>query len=455
MSRVVIVGGGITGLAAAWELQQHGILYTLLEGSNRLGGKIITERVDGFVIEGGADSFLVQKPWAWQLCREIGLENRLIGTNDAQRNVYVLHTGKLHPFPRGMRLIVPLDPDGLMESTLLSDEGKRRMLAEVDVPPRAESGDENLASFVRRRFGQEALDIFGDSLLAGIHVSNPKMLSMQAAFPNYLQLEQTAGSVIRGLQAVPSASANPDMPKTAFVSLRNGMFELIEGLQARLTGDIRLNQPVSTIRHDRSIHLANGEKLSADTVILTTPAHIASRLIGDLSPELARCLQTIRMVSSGTVSLGYRAADLAHPLDGFGFVIPRSEPTRILACTWSSTKLPYRAPQGHVLIRVFFGGHGRESDVNLPDDQLVALARAELREIMGIGEEPVISRVFRYRDANPQYDVGHLDRVTAINALCPPWLTVTGCSCNGVGIPDCVRQGREAARRIALGTPEQ
>ncbi len=457
MSHVVIVGGGITGLAAAWELQQHGIDYTLLESADRLGGKISTERADAdggeFVIEGGPDSFLVQKPWAWQLCREIGLEDRLIGTNDAHRNVYVLRGGKLHPVPRGLRLIVPLDPDGLMDSPLLSDEGKRRMLAETDIPPRVESGDESLASFVRRRFGEEALDLFGDSLLAGIHVSDPERLSMQAAFPNYLQLEQMAGSVIRGTKNASPPPTNPELPKTAFVSLRRGIIELIDGLQARLTGDIQLGQPVTQIDGDRILHLRNGDLVTADSVILTTPAHIASGLVREIAPELARELQTIRTVSSGTISLGYRADEVGHPLDGFGFVIPRSEPTRIVACTWSSTKLAHRAPEGDVLIRVFVGGHGRESDVDLSDDRLVALARDELRRIMGISAVPVISRVFRYRDANPQYDVGHLDRVAAIRALCPPWLVVTGCSYNGVGIPDCIRQGREAAQHVASRMP--
>jgi protoporphyrinogen/coproporphyrinogen III oxidase len=448
MSHVLIVGGGITGLAAAWELQQQGVDYTLLEASDRLGGKIVTERADGFIIDGGPDSFLVQKPWAWQLCREIGIADRLIGTNDRQRNVYVLRNGKLQLFPRGMRLIVPLDPDGLLHSDLLSDEGKRRMLAEPDIPPRTEVGDESLASFVERRFGQEALEVFGDSLLAGIHVSDPATLSMDASFPNYVALERKYGSLIRGMQSAAPPTPDPDMPKTAFVSFPGGMVELIDGLRAALTGDIRTGQAVTRIDPEGAVETSTGGTFTPDAVIVTTPVHAASNMLGPVSRELAHILASIKAVSSGTVSLGFRADDLPDPLDGFGFVIPHSEPTRILACTWSSTKLSGRAPQGHVLIRVFVGGRGREADVDLPDDQQISLARSELRQIMNITTEPVISRVFRYRNANPQYEVGHPERVAQIMALCPPWLYLAGCTFDGVGIPDCVRQGRESARRV-------
>ena len=446
-ANVVIIGGGITGLAAAWELQQRGIDYTLLESSDQLGGKIITDRVDGFTIEGGADSFLTQKPWAWQLCDEIGLAERLIGTNDAQRNVYILRGGKLHPMPRGMRLIVPLDPTGLLASDLLSPDGKRRMLAEPEFPPRTDTTDESLAAFIRRRFGEEALEVFGDLLLAGIYVADPEKLSLAATFPNYQRLERTHGSVIRGMQQAESSPSALKAPPSAFVSLRNGMAELIEGLSARLTGHFRNGQTVTHIDTDRTIYTARGERLRPDSIVVTTPASIVSKLIANFAPELAASLASIKTVSSGTVSLGFRTDEIDHPLDGFGFVVPRREPTRIVACTWSSTKLSGRAPEGHALIRVFVGGHGREQDVVLPDDQLIALARAELRRIMGITANPVISRVFRWHNANPQYEVGHLDRLAQLSAACPPWLFLAGCAYSGVGIPDCVRQGREIAQR--------
>ncbi len=447
---VVIIGGGITGLAAAWELQQQGVEYTLLEGSSRLGGKIITERVDGFVIEGAADSFLAQqKPWAWQLCREIGLGERFIGTNEALRKVYVLRGGELHLLPRGMRLIVPLDADGLLESDVLSEEGKRQMLAETEIPPRFETGDESLAHFVRRRFGQEALDVFGEPLLAGIYTGDPENLSMQATFPNYLTLEQKYGSVTTGTRNLTTAPTSPDMPRTAFVSFPTGVAEMIEALEAKLTGQIRLNSPVSRIENDGTIILASGEIIKAEAIILTAPAQIARKLVASSVPALAGALTVVKTLSSATVTFGFKEEDVPRPLDGVGFVVSGDEPTHLLASTWSSTKWPGRAPAGYVLMRVFVGGHRAQSDVNLSDEELIALAKAELKKAMGIAADPVISRIFRWRDANTQYEIGHLERVAHFRELCPAWLSLTGAPYGGVGIPDCVRQGRETARNVA------
>jgi oxygen-dependent protoporphyrinogen oxidase len=446
MKPVVIVGGGITGLAAAWELQRQGCDYILLEASGRLGGKIVTERADGFIIEGAADSFLTTKPAAWQLCREIELADRLIGTNDARRNVYVLKDGQLHLIPRGLRLLVPTDPEALLESTLFSDEGKRQMLAETVVPPRPESGDESLGSFVRRRFGPEALDVLGEPLLAGIYTGDPETLSMAATFPNYLALERQFGSVTQGTLETPAAPPDPELPQTAFVSLRNGMQELIEGLQAALTGPVRLNAAVEGIDENGVIRLAGGEKIATSAVILTIPAGSAAPLLSDNNPQLALELARMRTISSATVTFGYKENELPGPLDGFGFVVARNEPTRLLASTWSSAKLPGRAPAGSALLRVFLGGHRGEDDAFLPDAELVALARTELRQVMGIEATPVIRRIFRWHSANPQYEVGHLAWFTRVQDLSPAWLQLAGASYGGVGIPDCVRQGREKAR---------
>ena len=414
-----------------------------------MGGKIITERAEGFIIEGAADSFPVDKPWAWQLCQEIGLGDDLIGTNDAQRNVYVLYGGKLHLFPRGLKLIVPTDPDGLLESDLLSEAGKRRMLAEATIPPRVETGDESLASFVRRRFGDEALEVFGQPLLAGIYVGNPEVLSMQATFPGYLNLEQKYGSVIRGtLEAKPPALP-PNAPTTAFASLRHGMQQMVEGLQAKLSDHVQLNQAVTRIDSDRTIYTSTNQKFKPNAIIMTTAARTAHKLVQHISPQVGEALGKVKTVSSATISLGYRTEDLPRPLDGFGFVVAGTENSHLLASTWSSTKLSGRAPAGHVLLRVFVGGHRQESDVALSDEELIALARAELKTLLDIKAAPVISRIFRWRDANTQYEVGHLERVAEYRAACPPWLTLVGSPYGGVGIPDCVRQGREAAINIA------
>lgn len=451
MKPVVIVGGGITGLAAAWDLQQQGVPFLLLEASDRLGGKIRTDRSEGFIIEGAADSFLTVKPWAWQLCRELGLGDRLVGTNDKQRNVFVLRGGKLHLMPRGMRLMVPVDPAGLLESSLFSEEGKQRMLAETAIPDGTTGGDESLASFVRRRFGEEALEVLGEPLLAGIHTADPETLSMEATFPHYLEMEHSHGSLTTAMRQAETSPAPllPGQPRTAFVSLQNGVYELIETLQARLDAHIRLNSPVEKIAADTTIYLASGEKIEAAGIIVTTPTAQAARLLPGVSAELAQTLSGIRTISSATVSFGYREEDLPGPLDGFGFVVAANEPTHLLASTWSSTKLPGRAPAGYALLRVFFGGHRHEADVNLSDEQLLALAKAELRQVMNIKAEPVISRIFRWRNANQQYEVGHLSLLARLRQQSPAWLRLAGSPYEGVGIPACVLQGREAAKQLA------
>jgi oxygen-dependent protoporphyrinogen oxidase len=450
MNPVVIIGAGITGLSAAWELQQRGIPYLVLEASGRVGGKLITEHSEGFLFEAGADSFLLSKQWAWQLCQEIGLAEQMIPTNSDQRAVYVYHRGALHPFPKGMRLIVPVEEEAFLQTaSVLSEAGKQRMLAEATIPPRQETTDESLAAFVRRRFGQEALEVFGESLLSGIHVADPEQLSVAATFPQYPRLEHTYGSVIRGMRAEPMPPPDSALPPSAFVSPKNGMAQLPETLASRLTGDIRLETSVVVIGAGRTVRLQSGEVLRADAVIVTTPAGGASKLLAGNFGELSALLGSFKTVSSGTVHLGYRERDLDRPLDGYGFVIPRSEPTRITACTWSSTKLSGRAPDGYALLRVFIGGHGREAAVALSDAELVVLARRELQTTMGLTAAPVITRVYRWQGASPQYEVGHLERVARIAAESPAWLKVTGCAYDGVGVPDCVRQGRAAAQEIS------
>lgn len=450
MKSVVIIGGGITGLAAAWELQQQGVPYVLLEASGRLGGKIMTDRAEGFIFDGAADSFLGTRPWAWQLCHEIGLGDRLVGTNDHLRKTYVLKDGKLHLIPRGMRLLVPVDPDGLLESTLFSEAGKQRLLQEPEIPGSSTGSDESLASFVRRRFGEEALEALGEPLMAGIHTADPETLSMQASYPDYLEKERLYGNVtIPTRQAdIKPAPPLPAQPTTLFVSLQNGVFELIETLQARLGDNIRLNSPVERVDAEKIVHLASGEKIEAQAVIMTAPAAQAARLLSEISPELAGNLASILTLSSATVSFGYREADLPGPLDGFGFVVAADEPTHLLASTWSSTKLPGRAPAGHALLRVFFGGHRHEADVDLPDEDLIALAKTELRRVMNIEAEPIISRIFRWRQANPQYRVGHIELLRQLREQCPAWMRLAGSPYEGVGIPACVKQGREAAKSL-------
>jgi oxygen-dependent protoporphyrinogen oxidase len=446
MKPVVIVGGGISGLSAAWELQQQDVPYIVLEASGRLGGKIITEHTpQGFVLEGAADSFLTAKPWAAQLCQELGLEEHLIPTNPHRKAVYVLRDGRLHPMPPGLRLLVPTDPAGLMHSELLSDEGKWRMLSETEAPVRQQTGDESLASFVRRRFGQEALDVFGEPLLSGIYTADPEQLSIEATFPQYPAFERKYGSVIRGTIET-SASYTSASASSAFVSLNSGVHEIIDALQNRLTGEVRLESPVRAILPDKTVVLQNRVSLEASAVILAIPAKAAAPLVQESAPEVALELSRFKAISSAVVWLGYPSAQVSHPLDGYGFVVVASEPTSVRAGTWSSTKLAGRAPDGHVLIRFFFGGHRHESDVFRPDEELLQMAQQEAARLLGIEAAPELRRVFRWLESSPLYEVNHLRRLEWIEQRRPGWLQLCGASYRGVGIPDCVRQGREAAR---------
>ncbi len=462
---IVIIGGGITGLSTAYYLQKEAAntgrraSYTLIEREGRLGGKIQTEHVDGFVIEGGPDSFLAQKPWATQLAREIGLGDRLIGTNDDQRKVFVLHKGRLVPLPDGVMLIVPTRFMPFALSPLISPLGKLRMAMDLFIPPKRDGEDETLADFIRRRLGAEALDKIAEPLMSGIHNAESERQSILATFPRFRAIEEKYGSLIRGMLAArrqrPGPPANGSRPTSAFLTLRDGIGELVGALERALDGGTLLTgRSVEGIEYhpDASspyrILLSGGEVLSADAVVLTTPAYVAASLVEPLAPKLAAGLRAIRYVSTGTISLAYRREEFSHPLDGFGFVIPKSENRRINACTWTSTKFRHRAPDDHVLLRVFVGGSRHPEVVDLPDDALLDLVREELRDIMHVTARPVLTRIYRWHQANPQYDVGHLERVAQLEAQCPPGMYLTGSAYRGVGIPDCVRQGQETATRV-------
>jgi oxygen-dependent protoporphyrinogen oxidase len=465
---VVIVGGGITGLATAYYLQQYAppyVTYSVLESDGRWGGKIVTENIHGFTIEGGPDSFLTQKPAALNLCRELGLEDRLLGTNEAQRKVYVLLNGRLRPLPDGVMLVIPTRFTPFVTSSLISWPGKLRMALDLVIPRRRQDGDESLASFIRRRLGQEALDKIAEPLMAGIHVSDAERQSLAATFPRFMELERVHRSLIKGMLVQKRQMARrtgPSLP--LFMTLRDGLGELVSALCARLRGDMHLNSSVvhleladgnrATSWRGRTdgywVRLQNGQTLHADAVVLTVPAYVAATLITPLHATLAHRLRSIRYVSTATLSLGYRRSELDHPLDGFGFVVPRREPSHLMACTWTSTKFLYRAPADHVLLRVFLGGPHREDTVALDDERILNLVREELQCIMGIDAEPVLARLHRWQNANPQYDVGHLERVAEIEKLAEelPGLYLTGSAFRGVGIPDCIAQGKNVAQAV-------
>jgi oxygen-dependent protoporphyrinogen oxidase len=469
-TRVAIIGGGIAGLATAYYLQEKArqaglpLSYNLIESGPSFGGKIVTDEQDGFVIEGGPDSFITQKPAALRLCRELGLEDRLLGTNDAQRKVYVLDGGRLRPLPDGVMLVVPTRFTPFALSPLISLPGKARMGLDIFIPPRREEGDESLADFIRRRLGQEALDKIAEPLMAGIHVADPERLSLEATFPRFIRLEQKYGSLIKGMLAQKRQRTVQDSNGTGrraslFMTLRGGLRELVEALVARLEGELLSGTGVVELARSADgyhVRLADGGTLVADAVILATPAYAAADLVEPLHPHLAAELRAIRYVSTATVSLGFRHAEFEHPLDGFGFVVSARDGSKLMACTWTSTKFNQRAPGEYVLLRAFVGGPRNQELVELPDEEILQLVREELRQTMGVNAEPVLTRIYRWPGANPQYDVGHLERVDQMEAMAAdlPGLYLTGSAYRGVGLPDCIQQGENAADAVITKVSE-
>ncbi|HVU13865.1 MAG TPA: protoporphyrinogen oxidase [Phototrophicaceae bacterium] len=459
MTNLAIIGGGITGLSAAWFAQQAGLSYTLLEASARLGGKVTTERVGDFVIEGGPDSFLTQKPAALQLARDLGLSEQLIPINSRPHATYVLHHGQPIPLPEGVALIVPTKFAPFLRSPLLSPLGKLRMALDWVLPARRDDADETLADFVRRRLGSEAVDKLAAPLMAGIYNAEAEEQSLLATFPRYRDLERKYGSIIRGTREQRKAQKPSGQP--AFMTLRDGTQILIDALVDNLRGDVRLNTKVQSIEpigtrsslngSDAALYtltLGSGERIDADAVLITAPAYVAADLIRVLAPKAATVLGSLRYLSSGTISLVYHADQIQHPIDGFGVIIPPSERRSINAITISSDKFAGRAPGDHVLLRVFFGGSRSPQMMALGDDDLIIRVRAELSGILGIDAPPLLSRIYRWQNANPQYDLGHLQRIDTLEASLPPGLRVAGSAYRGVGLPDCIQQAQTQVQRL-------
>lgn len=460
--KIIIIGGGITGLSTAYSLQEKSreagapVDCTLIESDARFGGKVVTERADGFVIEGGPDSFITQKPWALDLCKRLGLTDRLIQTNPVEKAIFILSNGRLCPMPEGFNLMVPGRVMPFLFSPLVSLSGKARMGLDLLIPRKETIEDESIASFVRRRLGQEAVDQFAEPILAGIYAGDAEKLSMMATFPQFAQLEREHGSLVWGMWMRRWDAAKKPPRKSEwslFVSLREGLASLIEALRARLDRVTLLSgRKVIGVRpiEGRFEVSLDGERLLADAVVITTKTHTAADWIEAWDAPLAKRLRENEYVSTATVSLGFRKEDVPHPLNGFGFVVPRREKRKILAATWSSTKFPGRAPHGHVLIRSFLGGAHQEEVVGLDDASLLSIVREELRSILKIDADPVVARPFRWMKANPQYNVGHLDWVAAVEkeAAKHPGLFLAGAAYRGVGLPDCIHQGMETAEKI-------
>jgi oxygen-dependent protoporphyrinogen oxidase len=474
--KIAIIGGGIAGLSTAWYLQNKAreegldLQYTLLECSDRWGGKIFTETIEelgdqSFIVEGGPDSFLTQKPWAVQLARELGLGDRLLGTNDEMRKVFVLNKSRPTPLPDGVLLIVPTKIGPFALSPLLSPLGKLRMGLDLFIPAKRDGQDETLAEFITRRLGSEALDKIAEPLMSGIYNAEAERQSLLATFPRFRALEEKHGSLIKGMLASRRARKNGARSKSTnnsghqnqdqqklsmFVSLKNGTQELVRSLVDSLEGDLQLNSAVDTLERqdDRyRIGLSDGNHLEADAVIFAVPSYVAAKIIRPLAPDAASGLEEIRYVSTGTISLAFRRKDV-DLLKGFGLVIPRSEQRLINAVTLTSTKFDHRAPDDHVLLRVFFGGSRHPQMMDIDDNDLLVTVLGELKTLLGIEARPVFHRIYRWQRANPQYDVGHLERVTSIEEALPGGIHVTGSPYRGIGIPDCVHQGQQTAHQV-------
>lgn len=469
MSRVVIIGGGIAGLSAAYyatkKMPDAGI--TLIESSDRWGGKITTDRVafeDGqFILEGGPDTFLATKPYATTLCKELGLGDRLHGTNPDQKNTYVLHHKKLEPLPDGLAMMIPTNVQSILRSRLVSWFGKARMGLDFVQPPKAVNGDESLGTFVSRRLGREAYENLIEPLMSGIYAGDGDALSLASTFPYLRDLEIKYGSLARGALRMRTQANGKSVQgsRSAFLTPTTGLAEIVEALvqylQTKHVG-LCLNTTVSQISKIDAcflVHLENGSSLEADSLILATPAYVSGTLLSSIKPTLASTLQSIPYASTATISLAYRQGDLPRPLDGYGYIIPRREGRKALACTWTSTKFPHRAPQGYALIRVFVGRAGQ--DIPWDEDELLALAREELKLTLGIRAEPLVSRVFMWERAMPQYNLGHPEILKRIDEELQnfPDLAVAGNGYRGIGIPDCIHSGELAVDKILKYTGQK
>ena len=462
MNRIVIIGGGIAGLSAAYCAKKKvpDARITLLEADSRWGGKITTDRVvlddRQFIIEGGPDTFLATKPWGVALCKELGLGERLHGTNPNQKNTYILHRNKLEPLPDGLAMMIPTNVQAILKSHLVSWFGKARMGLDFIQPSKNINGDESLGGFISRRLGREAYENLIEPLMSGIYAGDGDQLSLTSTFPYLRDLEIKYGSLARGAIQMRKQSNGKSVQgsRSAFLTPTTGLAEIVEAIISFLETNsaiLRLNaraSRISNINSRYSVELESGEALQADSVILAAPAFISGTLLASFDPTLAYDLKSIPYASTATISLAYRQNNLPRELDGYGYVIPRREGRKALACTWTSTKFPHRAPDGYALVRIFVGRAGQ--DIPWNENDLLALAKEELKLTLGITAEPLLHRVFMWENAMPQYNLGHPEILNRIDAALEkhPGLALAGNGYRGIGIPDCIHSGELAVNKI-------
>ncbi len=493
MKHVVIIGGGISGLAAAHCLLERAsatgakVQVTMIEASSRVGGIVQTRMRDGFLLEDGPDSFISEKPAALELARRLGLESHLIETNEEFRRSYVVRQGRLMQVPEGFQLLAPSQFPPFLKSNIFSWAGKARMALDLILPRRSDNGsaegnDESLAHFVRRRLGQEALERMAQPMVGGIYTADPERLSLRATMPRFLDLEREHRSLILALRkqarnAADETHARPTQGTSGaryslFLSFDRGMQFLTDKLDEQIRSfdsangapgqtSILLNTRVKTLTRDCKggkvdqpmwkIKTNEGEDLFADDVCLALPSYASANLLGTVDAQLASELQNIDYASSATINLAYKREDIPHPLDGFGFVVPFVEKRTVMACTFSSVKFAGRAPQGHALLRAFVGGALQPETLELNEAELLRAVGGDLHDLLGIERAPLFAEVTRWERSMPQYHLGHLARLKRIEQRLAslPNLALAGNAYSGLGIPDCVRSGEAAAEMLS------
>jgi protoporphyrinogen/coproporphyrinogen III oxidase len=456
MQRIAIIGGGISGLSAAFRLEHRRrqgaqLEYVLLESGPSFGGVVRTERVDDCLIEAGPDSFLTEKAWAADLCRELGLGDQLIGSNDADRKTYILVHGRLVPFPDGLMFMVPTNLWATVSSALFSWTTKLQMVREWLLKPASSTDDVSVAEFVNRHYGREMVDRVADPLLAGVYGGSADELSVRSVLPKFVEMEARHGSL--GKAMTESKTRQGGSAKPLFTTLKNGMQQMTDALLSRIPESARrVNTPVEAVKPESGkwLVISDGRTEQFDAVILATPAYVAGMLLGSAHSELAEDLTSIPYSSSVTVTLGYDRSVRAALPPGFGLLVPRIENVRIIAATFVHNKFPNRAPHDKALIRFFLGGTRDESILNASEGEIEDIVRRDLATILGIRAQSTFCRVYKWKRAMAQYTVGHGARVERIRAQLAvvPGLALAGNAYGGIGVPDCIRSGSEAATKV-------
>jgi oxygen-dependent protoporphyrinogen oxidase len=461
LKRIAIIGGGISGLAAAYALEERRtrgvpVEYVLLEASPRLGGVLVTDRVQDCLVEAGADSFLTEKPWAIELCNKLDLGDQLIGSNDAQRKTYVLVKGKLVAMPDGLMFMVPTRILPTLLSPLFSVRTKLKMAAEWFHPPHKSCDDETVAEMVERHYGPEMVDRLADPLLSGVYGGEASQLSVRAVLARFSDMEARHGSLGRAMVAARkkiTGTANRPTP-ALFTSLKDGMQQMVDALIARLDRKaLHTSSPVKCVTAENSGWTVSAGYQSDhfDAVIIATPAPAAATMLRLTHEKLASELAGIRYSSSVTVTLGYDEKVRQALPPGFGFLVPRTEGRRMLAATFVHNKFPHRAPDDRAMVRCFLGGARDEKILDRREAEILDIVRSELKQIVSITAEPLFTRVYKWRSAMAQYEVGHLERLQRVQTLCEamPGLVLAGNAFTGIGVPDCVRSGTQAADQLS------